>query len=67
MSAAAALLLVKGVLSDLPEEDKKKIEGIAQSLRNIVEANGEHGELAFALYGAQYAAEEELKEKAGKK
>ena len=67
MSAATMMLLLKGALSDMPEEDKQKVQDIAQTLRGIIKANGDHGAFALSLVGAELSVEEERKEKAGKK
>jgi hypothetical protein len=51
----AQLLLLRGVLSELPKAQQKKIEAIAGTIRRIIEANGDEGLMALALVGAEEA------------
>ena len=43
------LLLLKGLLSDLPSERQEKIKNMSQELKKQVAENGEDGFLAFTL------------------
>lgn len=47
------LLLIKGAISDLSQEEQDDIRGIANIFRNMVKES--HAMLAFALVGAELA------------
>lgn len=51
------LLMIKGVISELPQEQQDKINAIATTFRNVIAANGDLGAVALALVGAELAAE----------
>jgi hypothetical protein len=55
MDDVAAL---KQFISELPEEDQKKVERCVTAFRLILEFNPEYGPIALALVGAEMAAEE---------
>lgn len=48
-------LLVRGMISQLPDDEQKRVLGLAEHLRNHINADG--GKLAFALVGAELASE----------
>lgn len=50
------LLLIKGVISDLPADDQVKVKQCADQLTATVKGAGVYGSLALALVGAQAAA-----------
>lgn len=52
------LIMVRGIIAGLDEEDQVKIKKLAEELRKFVKDNGEHGQMALALIGAEFAAEE---------
>lgn len=54
----AALLMLKGVISDMPEADRAVIADCADQLRAIVEAQGDLGVVAFALVSAELGGQE---------
>ena len=52
------VLIIKGAISDLPEEDKAATAEAYQKMKDIVEQYGDSGKLALALLGAELGAEE---------
>lgn len=56
--AKLTLLIIKGAISDLPEEQRKTVERLADSIRKIIETS-ELGPVALALLGAEYSAKED--------
>lgn len=52
-------LMMKDIVAKKPEADQSRIHLIVAQLKAVVEANGDHGLMAFALYGAELAAETE--------
>ena len=54
----AALMMLKGTIVDLPQEDQNAIKDRAEKLRTILnEENKEHGQLAITLIGLEMAIE----------
>ena len=51
------LTIILGVIAGLPEEDRKGIELAAEKLREVVRTHNDHGKMALALVGAEWAAE----------
>lgn len=51
------LLLIRGAIAELPEADRKGIEIAAEKLREVVATHNDHGKMALALVGAEWAAE----------
>jgi hypothetical protein len=45
----AALLVMKGVISDLSQEDQEKIKNTADELRQIINRDRDHGVLALTI------------------
>lgn len=53
-----ALMMLKGTIADLPQEDQDEIKDRAEKLRTILgEDNKEHGQLAMTLIGLEMAVE----------
>lgn len=52
------LLIIRGAIAELPEEDRKGIELAAAKLREVVQTHNDHGKLALALVGSEFAAED---------
>ena len=52
------VLLLKGHMADMPQEDRDKINAAATEFRRLLEASGDAGKIAFALVGCELAAEE---------
>lgn len=52
------LLLIKGAISDLPEEQKVKVQRCAAELRKVIADGGQEGVMAFVLVGAEVQAQE---------
>lgn len=52
------LLMLKGIISDLPEEDKMKINAAHSMIKNIVAEYGDNGQIALGLAGAEFAAKD---------
>ena len=51
------LLVIKGVIADLPDADRQGVLLAAAKLREVVALHNDHGTLALALVGAEYVAE----------
>jgi len=52
------VLIIKGAISDLPEEDKAATSEAYQKMKDVVDQYGDSGKLALALLGAELGAEE---------
>lgn len=52
------LLIIKGVIAELPDADRKGVELAAAKLREVVLLHNDHGKMALALVGAELAAED---------
>lgn len=52
------LLLLRGVVAGLPAADQERVHALAAQLRAEMTANGDLGRVAFALVGAEMAAED---------
>lgn len=50
------LLMIRGTIAGLPEDDQIRVKAIAMTLRNILEQDERAG-IAFALVGAEMAAQ----------
>ncbi len=48
-------LLIKGIVADLPEEDRKKVEAAVADIRQVIVKHGQVALLAVALVGAEVA------------
>lgn len=59
MSQKAALMMMKGVISDLPEGDQETVKKCAQQLRDVIAQHGDYGSIALALVGLEFAAADE--------
>lgn len=53
------LLVIRGTIAGMPEDDQIRVKAIAATLRNALKAGGSHAELALALVGAELAARHE--------
>lgn len=53
------VLLIKGAISELPQDQQDKVNDIAATLRNIMAANGDLGAVALGLVGAELVAASE--------
>jgi hypothetical protein len=51
------LLIVRGAIAAMPESDRNAITAAADALREQIKAHGEHGAMALALVGAEFAAQ----------
>lgn len=49
------LLLIKGMVSELPEPERNRVNNTATDLRSVVNAAGDEGTLALALVSAEMA------------
>lgn len=49
----AQLLVLKGLISDMPEESQTKIKETADKIRILVKENGEEGSVAMAYVGLE--------------
>ena len=56
MDDQTTVLVIKGVISDLPASDQEKVKQCAEQIGAAVDAAGVHGKLALALVGALAAA-----------
>lgn len=52
------LLMMQGVISQLPKEEQGKVAAIKSALDEIVKAGGDHGILAASLMALEIAAEQ---------
>lgn len=50
------LLLLRGVVAGMPEDDQIRVKAIAETFRNALKAGGEHAVVALSLVGAEQAA-----------
>lgn len=53
------VLILKGMVSELPEQDQKKIQELRATIRKIVEDNGDNGFFALAIVGPEIVIEKE--------
>lgn len=51
------VLVIKGAISELPEEDQKAVGTMAKNIQEIVNSS-QFGPIALALVGAELAAKE---------
>lgn len=56
MSANAELLILKGLISDLPQEHRDKILALRDQLKTIITESGDDGLIALSLVGAELSA-----------
>jgi len=52
------VLMIKGVISELPTEQLAKVNNALAEIRALVQTHGDYGVMAVALIGAELAAEE---------
>jgi hypothetical protein len=52
------LVIVKGIISDLPETQRNQVHATADKIRAIVAEAGDVGGIALALVGGEAAAAE---------
>ena len=53
------LLILKGAISEMAEDDQRKILNYAISIKNIVEEGGQHAAIALALASLQFGEQHE--------
>ena len=53
-----AVLLIKGAITELSEEERASVMSSHARLKSIVDETGDHGLIALALLGAELQAEE---------
>lgn len=58
--ARAQLLLLKGVISELPEDDQAKIKATAQRIRDIMAEDRKANGMAIMLVAVEYSASDEV-------
>lgn len=51
------VLLIRGTIAGLPESDQARVKELAEKFRAMVGTQGGHAALAFALVGAELAAQ----------
>ena len=51
------ILILKGVISELPEAEQQEVRGAHAAMEGIVEAHGKAGLLALALLGCEKGEE----------
>ena len=56
MSTPAELLMLKGAISELPEERREKIISLREQIKSLITENGEDGLIAMAFVGAELSA-----------
>lgn len=47
MSTSAQLLMIKGAISELPEDDRKRVENAKEALKELIEQHGDSGLIAL--------------------
>lgn len=47
------LLVIRGTIAGMPEDDQIRVKSFAETLRNVLKAGGAHAEMAYALVGAE--------------
>lgn len=52
------LLMIRGFIAGLPDEDCAGVNVAAAKLRDVVALHNDHGQLALALVGAELAAKD---------
>jgi len=55
------LLIIRGVISQLPQKNQEKIKELHQKLSEIIDSDKENGLMALSLLGTERAAEVEAK------
>ena len=55
---AQDLLIIRGFIAGLPDEDRAGVNVAAAKLRDVVALHNDHGQLALALVGAELAAKD---------
>lgn len=50
------LLMLKGTVASMAEDDRRRVEAAAADLREMVKIYGDHGIIALALVGAEMQA-----------
>lgn len=51
------LLLIRGTIAGMSEDDQIRVKSIAETIRNVLKAGGGHAAMALALVGAEQAAQ----------
>jgi hypothetical protein len=51
------LLVIRGTIASMAEDDQLRVKVIAETLRNVLKAGEGHAAMAFALVGAELAVE----------
>ena len=46
-------LIIKGIVSDMPEADRTKIKECEEKIRALLKEYGEHGLMALAVVGSE--------------
>jgi len=59
MNTKEGILMLKGVVSQMPEKDQEEIKEIKTAIRKIVEDGGEHGFLALSIVAPEITLEKE--------
>lgn len=52
------LLMIKGLVSEMSEQDQKAVADAKADIKAVIDRYGEHGAIALALLTAEMAAEE---------
>lgn len=53
----ASELLIKGVISEMPEKQRQQVADVAESLRRIIDQHGDIGVIALTLVSCDYFKE----------
>ena len=56
MSVSAEFLMLKGAISELPEERKEKILALRKQIKSLITENGDDGLIPMAFVGAELSA-----------
>lgn len=51
------LLLIKGAVSELPEDEQKRVHNAKEALKELIESHGEAGLIALAWLGVELSGD----------
>lgn len=54
------LIMIRGLIASLPEDQQKHVGAAARALRDVLEEHGDFGQIALALLAAETSAKEDV-------
>ncbi len=57
-AAQLRMTLIKGILADMPQEERDNVEAAAAEVREVVSRHGDEGKMAVSLVVSEIALEE---------